>query len=289
MAIKAASDAFVAANGVTLHTLQWGEQGQALVCVHGVTANASSFQALADALSPQHRIIAYDIRGRGDSDKPQTGYSIPIYASDLAALIDALALERPVIVGHSLGALIGLYFAAHYPDRLSKLVLIDAGAPLPWKGYDDQPAWLKASISRIGTPFPSFAAFIERMKAAPYLAPYWNEYMDLYFQHDVHTNADGSVVTKTYREAVIEDARHAYEGRPEDQWQSVQVPTLLLRAGQGLTSDNDQLLSEDDAKAVQQGIRNIRYVNFPTLNHYTINFGVEPGPAQEILTFVDEQ
>ncbi|HEV2656246.1 MAG TPA: alpha/beta hydrolase [Ktedonobacteraceae bacterium] len=289
MPSKAASDAFVAANSVTLHTLQWDGQGQTLVCVHGVTANASSFQALADALSPQHRLIAYDIRGRGDSDKPQTGYSIPIYATDLAALIDALGLERPVIVGHSLGALIGLYFAAHYPDKLSKLVLIDAGAPLPWKGYDDQPAWLKASISRIGTPFPSFAAFIERMKAAPYLAPYWNEYMDLYFQHDVHTNADGSVVTKTYREAVIEDARHAYEGRPEDQWRSVQVPTLLLRAGQGLTSNNDQLLSEADAKAVQQGIRNIRYVNFPTLNHYTINFGVEPGPAQEILTFVDEQ
>ncbi len=289
MPIKPASDAFVAANGVTLHTLQWDGQGQTLVCVHGVTANASSFQALADALSPQHRILAYDIRGRGDSDKPQSGYSIPIYANDLAALIDALGLERPVIVGHSLGALIGLYFAAHYPDKLSKLVLIDAGAPLPWKGYDDQPAWLKASISRIGTPFSSFAAFIERMKAAPYLAPYWNKYMDLYFKHDVHTNADGSVATKTYREAVIEDAHHAHEGRPEDQWRSVQVPTLLLRAGQGLTSDNDQLLSEDDAKAVQQGIRNIRYVNFPTLNHYTINFGVEPGPAREILTFVDEQ
>ena len=113
--------------------------------------------------------------------------------------------------------------------------------------------------------------------------------MDLYFQHDVHTNADGSVVTKTYREAVVDEARRAYEGRPEDQWRLVQVPTLLLRAGQGLTSDNDQLLSEDDAKAVQQGIRNIRYVNFPTLNHYTINFGVEPGPAREILTFVDEK
>jgi len=185
--------------------------------------------------------------------------------------------------------LVGLYFAAHYPDRLSKLVLIDGGAPLPWKGYDDQPAWLKASISRIGMSFPSFAEFIARMKAAPFLAPYWNEYMDLYYQHDVHTNPDGSVATKTYREAVVEEARRLYEGRPEDQWQAVQVPTLLLRAGQGLTSDNDQLLTEDDVKAVQRGIRNVRYVNFPTLNHYTINFGVEPGPAQEIGTFVDEE
>ncbi len=290
MPIKPVRDEFAAANDVTLHYVQWGEQGKTIVCVHGVTANAFSFQALADVLSARHRAIAYDIRGRGDSDKPQAGYSIPIYATDLAALIDRLALERPVIVGHSLGALIGLYFATHYPDKLSKLVLIDAGAPLPWKGYDDQPAWLKASISRIGTPFPSFDAFIERMKAAPFLAPHWNEYMDLYYQHDVlKKNHDGSVATKTYREAVVEEARRAYEGRPEDQWQSVRVPTLLLRAGQGLTSDNDQLLTEDDVQAVQQGIQNIRYVNFPTLNHYTIIFGVEPGPAQEILTFVDEQ
>ena len=132
-----------------------------------MTANAIYFQALADDLAHHYRIIAYDLRGRGDSDKLENGYSIPIYAADLAALIDELQLERPIVLGHSLGAIISLYFAAHYPTKLSKLILIDAGAPLPWKTFDDQPGWLKASLSRLGIPVPSFKEYINRLKAAP--------------------------------------------------------------------------------------------------------------------------
>jgi len=61
----------------------------------------------------------------------------------------------------------------------------------------------------------------------------------------------------------------------------------LLRAGQGLFSATDQLLPEEAAAAIQREIKDCRYVNFPTLNHYTIIFGVESGPAREIRSFVD--
>ncbi len=288
MSIQPVRDEFVIADDITLHYVQWGTKGTPIICTHGMTANAMYFQALADALAQDHRVIAYDVRGRGDSDKPEDGYSTPIYAADLAALIDELDLERPIVLGHSLGAFISLYFAAHYPTKLSKLILIDAGAPLPWKTFDAQPAWLKASISRIGTPVPSFEEYTDRLKAAPFLGPYWNGYLDTYFQHDVITNNDGSVVSKVYRQALFEEAEHANEARPEEQWAHVTVPTLLLRAGLGLLSDNDQLLSETDAQAIQQGIQNCRYVNFPTLNHYTIALGTEPGPALAIHAFVDE-
>src|SRR5689334_10289816 len=131
-------DKQIRAGAINLHYVQWGEQGQPVIFIHGLTANAFCFQAFADALAQDHRVIAYDLRGRGASDKPETGYSVPIHAADLARLIDALELERPVVVGHSLGAMIALYLAANYPEKLSKLVLIDAGGPLPEK----QPAWL---------------------------------------------------------------------------------------------------------------------------------------------------
>ncbi|MBA2680331.1 MAG: alpha/beta hydrolase, partial [Ktedonobacteraceae bacterium] len=241
----------------------------------------------ADELAPDHRIIAYDMRGRGDSDKLEDGYSIPIYAADLAALIDELKLERPIVLGHSLGAMVSLYFAAHYPTKLSKLILVDAGAPWPWKSADMQPAWLKASLSRLGVPVPSYKEYIERLKAAPFLGPYWNEYFDIYFKHDVIFENDGSVVSKIYREALLEEAEHTDEARMDEQWAHVTVPTLLLRAGQGLLSDNDQLLSESDAQHIQHGIQNCQYANFPTLNHYTIIFGTEPGPGQAIRAFSD--
>ncbi len=287
MSISPIRDELVSAGDVKLHYVQWGEQGPPIVCVHGLTANAFCFQSFADDLSRDHRVFAYDLRGRGDSDKPDHGYSVPIHAADLSRLIDALGLECPVLMGHSLGALISLYFAAHYPQKLSKLILIDAGAPPPWKTAEEQPAWLTASISRLGTSVPSFEEYTQRLKAAPFLGPYWNEYLDVYFEHDVYHNDDGSVRSKCYRDGVIEEGQQYDQARPEEQWANVQVPTLLLRAGQGLFFDNDQLLAEESAIAIQRGINDCRYVNFPTLNHYTIIFGVEAGPVQEVRAFVD--
>jgi pimeloyl-ACP methyl ester carboxylesterase len=289
MPISPLHDTFVLAGDLTFHCVQWGTQGQPVICVHGLTANAFCFQAIADELASNHRVSAYDLRGRGNSAKPPTDYSVPAHAADLARLIEALGVERPVVIGHSLGAMIALYFAAHYPDKLSKLVLIDAGAPLPWQTPEEQPAWLTASISRLGTPVASFEAYKERLQMAPFLGPYWNEYLDIYIEHDVQRNEDGSVTAKAYRGGILEEGRRFSEARLDEQWPRVTVPTLLLRAGKGLFFENDQLLSEEATEAIRQGITQCRYVNFPTLNHYTIIFGTASGPAQEIRSFIDKE
>jgi pimeloyl-ACP methyl ester carboxylesterase len=289
MSIKPVRDEYIIAGDLTFHYVQWGSHGSPIIFIHGLTANAFCFQAFADDLASNHRIFAYDLRGRGDSDKPENGYSIPIHVADLAELIDEWELDRPIVAGHSLGALIGLSFAAHYPEKLSKLILIDAGAPLEWKTAEEQPAWLTASINRLGTPIPSFEEYKQRLKAAPFLGPYWNSNIDLYFDHDVYTRSDGSVVAKAYREGILEEGKQAIENKPEEQWKDVTVPTLLLRAGQGLFTENDQLLSAEAAAAIQHGIKNCRYVDFPKLNHYTIMFGIESGPARKIHDFIDKE
>jgi len=288
MLMNPVRDEFIVARDLTFHYLQWGEQGTPVIFVHGLTANAFCFQAFADDLARDHRVFAYDLRGRGDSDKPERGYSIPIHAADLAELIDELGLDRPVVAGHSLGGFIALYFAAYYPQKLSKLVLIDAGASPPWKTIEEQPTWLNTSINRLGTVVPSFEEYVQRLKTAPFMGPYWNRYFDLYFEHDVRRGNDGAVVSKNYREGVLEDNKHQLsEYLPKEQWKDVTVPTLFMRAGQGLFSDNDQLLSEEYAASLQREIKNCRYVNFPGLNHYTIVFGVDDGPARVIRDFID--
>lgn len=290
MPMNPVHDEFVIAGDLTFHYVQWGEQGTPIICVHGITANAFCFQAFADELARDHRVFAYDLRGRGDSDKPEQDYNVPIHAEDLAELIDALGLEHPIMVGHSLGAFISLYFAAHYPEKLSKLVLVDGGVPLPWKTSNERPTWLNVAFNRLGTPGASFQEYIQRLKATPHLGPYWNEYLDIYFDHDVRRGSDGSVVAKAYREGVLEDQLYLEEeNRPEQQWASVQVPTLFLRAGQASFSEGDQLVPEESAAAACRGINDCRYVNFPSLNHYTINFGVERGPALAIRDFIDEE
>jgi pimeloyl-ACP methyl ester carboxylesterase len=290
MSISPVRDEFIIAGDNTFHYVQWGGQGPPMIFLHGITANAYCFQAFADDLARDHRVFAYDLRGRGDSDKPESGYGISIHATDLAELIDVLGLDRPVVAGHSMGAFVALYFAVHYPQKLSKLILIDAGVSPPWKTIEQQPVWLTASMNRLGTPVPSYEEYIQRLKAAPFLGPYWNRYIDFYFEHDVRRNSDGSVVSKAYREGVLQDGQQQLsENAPEELWKDVTVPTLLMRAGQGLFTDNDQLLTEEAAAAIQHGIKNCHYVNFPNLNHYTIIFGTEDGPAREIRNFIDKE
>lgn len=286
MPVSPVRDEYVIAGDLTFHYLQWGEQGSPIICVHGITANAFCFQALADELSSTHRVFAYDLRGRGDSDKPESGYSLSIHADDLAEIIDALELDRPIVLGHSLGAMIGLYFAAHYPEKLRKLILIDGGGHLPWRTLEEQPAWLTASIGRLGTPVSSFDEYIQRLKLAPFLGPYWNEYVDIYFAHDVFHQHNGSVISKGYPAGVHEDQMGIYEYKPEMLWSRVKAPTLLLRAGQGLFTSNDQLLTEAVAEEMLANIKGCQFANYPELNHYTIVFQAKDGPAQTIQNFV---
>lgn len=289
MSIKPVRDESIIAGDLTFHYLQWGNHGAPIVCISGITANAFCFQAFADHLARDHRVFAYDLRGRGDSDKPEHGYSVAIHAEDLVKLINAWGLERPIVLGHSLGGFVGLYFAAHYPDKLSKLILVDVGASPPWKTADERPLWLSTTMGRLGIPVPSFEEYKQRLKAAPFLGSNWNKYLDTYFEHDVIHKADGSVVAKTYRDGAFEDLEDEEEIPVGPLWASVQVPTILLRAGQSILSENDQLLSDEAAAAIQHGINNCHYVNFPNLNHYTIIFGIEDGPAMEIRKFIEKE
>ncbi|MBI2552970.1 MAG: alpha/beta fold hydrolase, partial [Candidatus Rokubacteria bacterium] len=78
----------VSVNGLSLAVQDWPGKGPAVVCIHGLTANHTCWQSMADILAPDYRLIAYDLRGRGDSDKPKSGYSLADHAADLLGLLD---------------------------------------------------------------------------------------------------------------------------------------------------------------------------------------------------------
>lgn len=115
--------------------LSWREagHGRAVVLLHGISSGSSSWvkQFSDSALASGHRLIAWDAPGYGGSAAlPQVESKAAAYANALAALVAELELEQPLIVGHSLGALIGSAYAAAYPSGLSGLVLAD-----PAQGY----------------------------------------------------------------------------------------------------------------------------------------------------------
>ena len=97
----------VKGDGVQINLAVWEGKGKPILCVHGITANCRCWEVLASALVPQYNLMAMDLRGRGRSDKPDTGYSLDHHIRDIDCLLDDLDINQVVIMGHSLGAFIG--------------------------------------------------------------------------------------------------------------------------------------------------------------------------------------
>ncbi|MCE9574332.1 MAG: alpha/beta hydrolase [Deltaproteobacteria bacterium] len=119
------------ANGVRHHVQRLGSPSapQTVVFLHGlVMDNLSSFYfTLANPTAAHADVVLYDLRGHGMSERPASGYRVADFVADLAAILDGLAIERPVyLVGNSFGGLVALAFAAAHPARVAGLVLIDA-------------------------------------------------------------------------------------------------------------------------------------------------------------------
>jgi len=130
-------------SGVRIHYQRVGD-GPDVVMIHGITGNLAVWHLrLVPALSDRFRILTYDLRGHGYSDTPRTGYSPDAMASDLLELLDALEIERPVVIGHSYGADIALYFAGRHPDRVREVIAIEAALPAmeEVRSHDDWIGW----------------------------------------------------------------------------------------------------------------------------------------------------
>jgi 3-oxoadipate enol-lactonase len=132
MAVQAGSEArssgeitrrSVAIGGVALSILEGGS-GDPVIFVHGVVTTSNIFPAYLKAYSPSYRGIAVDLRGYGDSQKPETGFNIPQFSNDLIALADRLDIQKPVWVGVSMGGMILQRLALDHPDRVRALVLV---------------------------------------------------------------------------------------------------------------------------------------------------------------------
>lgn len=119
----------LSASGLSLQVTEWGSAtAQPVVMLHGIRGYGETFAGVAQALQPQCRIIALDQRGRGQSDwDPARNYYTDTYVADLAALVDTLGLDRFDLLGHSMGGINAIVYAARHPTRVRRLVIEDAG------------------------------------------------------------------------------------------------------------------------------------------------------------------
>ena len=112
--------------------------GPTVLCLPGLTRNSRDFEALAPHLAVRHRVICPDLRGRGLSarDPQWSSYHPGTYLADVRRLLQVLELERVVIVGTSLGGLLGMMLGATDPERVAGLVLNDIGPEVDPKGIE---------------------------------------------------------------------------------------------------------------------------------------------------------
>ncbi|OUD12881.1 alpha/beta fold hydrolase [Thioflexithrix psekupsensis] len=115
-------------NHIRLHYVSAG-QGDPLILLHGWPQTWYSWRELIPLLARKYRVIAPDLRGIGDSDKPLTGYDKQTLASDIYALTKHLQLDQPVLVGHDFGAVVAYAYAAQYPHEVRGLVVLETLLP----------------------------------------------------------------------------------------------------------------------------------------------------------------
>ncbi|HLB45887.1 MAG TPA: alpha/beta hydrolase [Anaerolineales bacterium] len=274
---------YVSVNGIRLAYVEWlGERGP-LICLPSVGGHKGTFSIIAQTLAPKYRVLALDLRGRGDSDKPSEGYGFAYHARDVLAFADALEVETFALVGHSFGATVGIYVASIRPKRVRAAVLIDGGCDPKEEVLEA----MRPMLRRMGTIFPSMDDYLAAMRALPFFGE-WNPTLESYLCEDVVTLPEGSVRSKVSSEALERDLDVHFYYSMCVHFPTVQCPTLFIRPMQGLLGDRAHILDEREAAAFVKWIPNCRRVDLPNVNHYTMVHQDDPPVIPPLKAFLDE-
>jgi pimeloyl-ACP methyl ester carboxylesterase len=123
------------AHDLELNLLEWSQEGVPLVLLHGLGNEAHLWDDFVPSVSAHYRVLALDQRGHGDSDwDPEMRYDAESMADDLEAVLDAVGIDRFVLVGFSMGGRVAMTFAGRHPERLAGLVIIDIGPEVDARG-----------------------------------------------------------------------------------------------------------------------------------------------------------
>lgn len=253
----------------------WGTGGQVVLALHGVTSTHLAWQWVADRLGAT-TLVAPDLRGRGGSGPLPGPYGMASHAADCVAVLDALGVEDAVVAGHSMGGYAALVLADRYPDRVSRLVLVDGGPPLPPPPGDTPEEKLAAVIGpaadRLRMRFVGREAYLDFWRPHPAFQA-WTPELETYLAYDL-VEADGEGWRSSANvDAVRGDSVDLFEGDALPKaWQRMTdgngPGAVFLRAETGMLAAPPALYADPGPIEAVMPVRTVAGTN-----HYTILFG----------------
>jgi pimeloyl-ACP methyl ester carboxylesterase/DNA-binding SARP family transcriptional activator len=220
-------DGLVPLREITMHAIEWPGREPAILGVHGSAGHAYLFRTWGEALSPEIRVVAVDLRGHGLSDKPPSGYTVDDHVQDLLDLIAALALPRPILLGHSLGGSITTFVAEAAGDRIGGLVLLDA--VVGDRAFIDTAAIVRRYFDPLlDERFASFEAYQAYWNTED--DSQWRRWLERSDRMDLAPLPDGTFRRRALREALAAEWASVAERDALEALSRVTVPVLVVHA-----------------------------------------------------------
>lgn len=236
---------FVDAEKIRLHYLEWDhtqvQQRQdaeeqhsdresdniPVVMLHGLGASADTWQLVAEHLYQQHLVVAFDLRGHGQSDQPESGYDLVTIAEDVICGMAALGLGQVTIVGHGWGARVALVLAARHPALVSHLILVDCPhvEPRHWPGMTRE-RFIREKAPQES--YPSFENFVQVIREE--MSPFWSPRVESIIRSYVRELPDGRVEERLRPGFQRHIRESLWEDRALPYYSKLTCPVLLIPA-----------------------------------------------------------
>jgi lipase len=256
-------DRFLDVGGGRFHALDWGGDAPPLVLLHATGFHAHLWDPIARRLAARFHVVALDLRGHGDSPKPESGYHWDVLIDDVTAMLDALGFRDVVAAGHSLGATTIAGAAVARPDLFARLVLLDVILfPREFRGLTEDENPMARAARKRREIWDSREQMFESWTGRPPFDTWRKEVLRLYIDHGTDPLGDGTVRLKCPGriEAQIFGMASDY-----DAWGSLDrlsQPTLLVR---GARSDT---FSERDAEEALRRLPNGQLLTMNGTTHF---------------------
>ena len=281
---------FVNINDIKLHYLDWGGSGDVLLFLAGMGCNAHIFDDLASRFTDKFHVMALTRRGHGESDHPETGYDVDTLTEDIRQFMEMLGIEKVILAGHSMANVELSHFNALYPERVIKLIFLDAAYDRHSETYKNMVAnspWRKIQPPGLDVDYYTEEEYFTAMKKAyPSFTLIWTEAMVQQSLHEIVKTPEGKIIDKmsdTVNKAIMDTlTNYALEDS------KIKVPTLAFFShSKGLNTLSDEWMTEEQKALIlehvekredpwtresielfRQNVPHTRIVEIPQGHHY---------------------